>query len=448
MKKLLSIILATILCLSLFTVFGCKQETNDPKTYDVGTMNGNVVLMNGFEYFDRDVQLVRMFNEFGKIDQNSDMKYVHSGEKSLKLTPLGSRVHTANPFIVLPASSNRFKEVAFADFTKVEKVSLWFYNAEETPLNVGIGFGKGIIRMNSESRRDEIYKTNVEYFTLKSGWNFIDYTVQHALLAMQGLKITEVYGIVLEFDYVESHNLSDSPEVYIDDVYLTYADKAFTTEFKTEVKTGTTDSGNVFWSICDFENPIEQYYLYYNYTFPAPASAHPVIKTVFAGDYGVVTKTGVNALLIQKKHGGTVYGWPSMILPSAPIKAVFDAIGNDLVENTYNYELKFDIYNGANVANGFSLEFYEGFIPTSGATDMLAFWQSVSVPKNEWKTYSFNLGTINNKALAVLEAYPDSGIKTFLENPQIRMQWSRYNNESDLSDRPFFIDNVRIEKIA
>ncbi|MBQ9734295.1 MAG: hypothetical protein IJV95_00410, partial [Clostridia bacterium] len=189
--------MAIALSFSLSGLIACDVKSDE-------SVEKSQVLWNGFEYFDRDVQLIRLFNEFGKVDQNSNPEYVRSGEKSLKITPLGSRMHNANPYFMVPASSTRFEEVAFGDFTNVDKLSFWFYNAEETPVNVGIGFGKGSLKM--EDRRDIMQKTNVEYFSLNSGWNYIEYDVQPALLKMQGLNLQAVNGVMFEFDYVESHD--------------------------------------------------------------------------------------------------------------------------------------------------------------------------------------------------------------------------------------------------
>ncbi|MBR2330477.1 MAG: hypothetical protein IKA40_04450, partial [Clostridia bacterium] len=154
MKKLKAMLLASILCLSTLAVAcggggnsssstpvqsgSSQSETSSldsssvddtPKAGDVGViLEGDKVLMNGFEYFDRDVQLLRMFNEFGVLSDNEDETFIRTGEHSLKITPLGHRMHTANPYFLLPSSSLRFSEVAFGDFSNVDTVSMWFYN--------------------------------------------------------------------------------------------------------------------------------------------------------------------------------------------------------------------------------------------------------------------------------------------------------------------------------
>lgn len=424
LKKWKMLILSGILALSALGCTACK-DSEPPAATDGKT------LMNGFETFDRDVQLIRLFNEFGRVEQNSDKQYVRSGEKSLKLAPLGARLTTANPYVLLPTFSTRFEEVAFGDFSNVDTVSCWFYNAEEENVNVGIGFGKGVVSMNSTSRRDEIRKTNVEYFTLKNGWNYIEYVVEPAYLAMQGLDIESVYGIIFEFDYVTSHDLADSPTVYLDDVCLTYTDTPKSAEFTMNVATGTTEEGNKYWSISDFEDSKEAYYYQYFYTYPAPHSAFPVYKTVYAGDYGVMAKSGTRALLVQKKHGGGNYGWPGLFISDTVVKAVFAAIGDDILENPQNYAFKFDLYNASAYTGGWSVG-YENTV----------LFSSIQVQAGQWGEYSCTFATIDGYK-------EESAEKSFTQSlGTIRFLWSRYNNDEDLSDRPFLLDNVRIEKIA
>ena len=422
-----------VLCFSLSSLIACDDKDN-------AETGNSEVLWNGFEYFDRDVQLIRLLNEFGKVEQNSNPEYVHSGEKSLKITPLGSRMHNANPYFMIPAISTRFEELSFGDFTKVDKLSFWFYNAEETPVNVGIGFGKGTLKM--DDRRDIIQKTNVEYFSLNNGWNYIEYDVQPALLKMQGLNLQAVMGVMFEFDYVESHDLKDSPEIYLDDITIKYTDTAKSQVYSTTVKTGT-NNGNPYWVISDFENSTDAYAYMYNYAYPAPVSAHPIIKSVFAGDYNVITKDGLRALLIQKKHGGNYYGWPVIHLATEPIKAAIDAIGQDIYDNPYNYVLAYDCYNGSNYTGGWSHEFYKGSIST---------WQSFSTNAKTWKTYSYNIGTLMNLYQTYKTNNPDTELMSWLDNPHFEFRYSRHykdtNTAAENADRPFFLDNVRIEKIG
>lgn len=436
-KNIKALLLASVLSLSSLALClgGCKKDGTGESSGAETTMQADVgsvladgkTLMNGFEYFDRDIQLLRVFNDFGVLNDNTDKKYIRTGEHSLKINPVGSRVHSANPYFLISSSSLRFEEVAFGDFSNVDTVSFWFYNSEEEDVNVGIGFGKGSLFTSGADKRDHIYKTNSEFFTLKNGWNYIEYNVEPAYLQLQGLNITEVYGITIEFDYVESHKLADSPTVYLDDVCLSYTDAPKSTDFSMKVKTGTTDEGNPYWSIADFEDPLEAYYFAYLY---GPETAVPVVKTVFAGDYGAITKHGTQALLIQKKHGGDKYGWPRLTLHEEVIRAVFAAIGDDILENPQNYVFKLDVYNASKVINNaFTIQF------TDATSDG---WKGGE--PGTWSTWSTTLARIDGKKKTDVPYTQSQGKITFT--------WSRYPTAEDLSDRPILLDNVRIEKIV
>lgn len=438
-KKLKALLLAAILSLSSLAACAgsCSGSNGDNSSGDTGNkipqgevggiLEEDKVLMNGFEYFDRDIQLLRVFNDFGVLNDNTDKQYVRSGEHSLKINPVGSRVHSANPYFLISSSSLRFEEVSFGDFSDVDKLSLWFYNSEEEDVTVGIGFGKGSLFTSGADKRDHIYKTNSEFFTLKNGWNYIEYNVEPAYLQLQGLNINEVYGITIEFDYVASHKLADSPTVYLDDVCLTYTDTPKSTDLAIKVKTGTTEEGNPYWSIADFENPLEAYYFAYMY---GPETALPILKTVFAGDYGAITKQGTQALLIQKKHGGDKYGWPRLTLHENIIKAVFAAIGDDILQNPDNYVFKLDVYNASKVINNaFTIQF-------DGAT---SYGFKGGAP-GTWSTFTTTFGEVDRRKKTDVPYTQSQGTIIFA--------WDRYPTASDLSDRPILVDNVRIEKIV
>jgi hypothetical protein len=148
-----------------------------------------------------------------------------------------------------------------------------------------------------------------------------------------------------------------------------------------------------------------------------------------------MAKSGTQGLLIQKKHGGSYYGWPVVRISETVVKAVFDAIGEDLQNNPQNYAFKFDLYNASAYTGGWSVEY-----------EHAATWGSISVKPGEWNEYSYVLANVDSKMGVktdgtTYEAFSKVG-------GAIEFRWSRYNTESDLADRPFILDNVRIEKIA
>lgn len=426
-NRVICILLTLFMLLPIFGACGEREKQ---------TENTGKTLMNGFEKFDRDIQLIRLINEFGRLEENSDKKYVRTGEKSLKITPRGSRIHTANPYFVLPTSSMRFEELDYGDFSKVDNISFWFYNNETEDVNVGIGFTKGLLRIDADTRREYINKTAVEYFTLKNGWNYVEYKIKPMYLALQEVNLEEIYGIVVEFDHIISNHLGDSAEIYLDDVELTYTDEVRSADFTMEVEKGKTADGNDYWQLCDFENPLETYYYSYYYSYPAPREGYPIVKTVSAGDYNAVTTKGTSALLIQKKwgtdRGGS--GWPSLMLHKEVIKAVFAEIGDDIRTNPQNYALKWDVYNASDVKDTLNIRF-EG-------DKSVPEINTVTVEPGRWNSYFALISSID-KAINV-----DKGYKPFSEEPGfLFFFWYSYTSAAK-DDRPFLVDNLRIEKIS
>ena len=426
-NRLKSILLAVLMLVPIFGSCSKQEEAVQETT--------GKTLMNGFEYYDRDISLIRLINEFGRLEENTDKQFIHSGEKSLKITPRGSRIHTANPYFVLPTSSLRFTELAYSDFSKVDNISFWFYNNEAQNVNVGIGFTQGLLRMDTDTRREHINKTAVEYFTLKKGWNYVEYKIRPMYLALQNVKLEEIYGVVVEFDHIISNKLGTSAEIYLDDVVLTYTDEERSSDFTMEVEKGKTADGNDYWQLSDFENPLETYYYSYYYSYPAPREGYPIVKTVSSGDYNAVMTKGTSALLIQKKwgtnRGGS--GWPSLMLHKEVIKAVFAEIGDDIKNNPQNYALKWDVYNDSDVKDTLNIRF-------EGDKSVPAI-NTVTVGSKQWNSYSATISSIN-------KAIVKEGYKPFSEDPGfLFFFWYSYTTEAK-DDRPFLVDNLRIEKIS
>ena len=437
-KKLFSILTSGLLFLICGSGCNFSNVEATVSKNDLGqTTSSGGTLINGFEVFDRDVQLIKLFNEFGRLEKNNDKKYVRSGDSSLHVQPFGGRIkqNTANPFFLLPTTSTRFQELGFGNFTKVDTVTFWIYNAEEEALNVGVGLQVGNIKsVGGAPTYDIVQTTWSEYYSLRSGWNFIEYEILPAELEMQGVSLEAVSGIAFEFDHVWSNDFADAPDLYIDEVCLNYleTEKTGTLDLsitKTTWLDGETERDS--WTIFDFESGNASKYFYYAHSFPAPMAGEPVLKHVFAGDYGAIAEDNAQTLLMLLKHGGKQKGeCPVMYMYGEVMQAAIKAIGNDIVENPQNYAFRFDMYNGSAVNYRFALEY-------SGAST----WEVFDTVAGEWKTYSVNFGFINSKA--------KSGNEVFTKAPgAVRFAWSDYSLTENIEDRPFLIDNMRIDKIA
>ena len=436
MKRFIAIILCLTLIITCGTTIGCEKEqgetiTNQSLGYKLKTGG---TLINGFEVFDRDVQLIKLFNEFGKLEQNDNLEYVKSGKNSLHVQPFGGMIKqsTANPFFLLPTTSTRFPELGFGNFKKADKISFWIYNAEDYALNVGVGLQVGNISgVGGHPHYDKVQTTWSEYYSLRPGWNFIEYEILPAELTMHGVVMDAVRGIAFEFDYVWSDDFSDAPDLYLDEVSITYLNEEKTGEINIPITKTVNADGKDSWTIFDFESGNASKYFYYAHSFPAPMAGEPVLKQVFAGDYGAIAPDNAQVMLWLLKHGGKQKGeCPVMYIYGEVMQAAINAIGSDIKEHPENYAFRFDIYNGSTVDYRLALEY-----------DNATTWELCPTKVGKWSTYSVNFGFINSKV--------KDGKEVFTENPgKVRIAWSDFSLTENIEDRPFLIDNMRIDKIA
>ena len=430
MKRNIKTFISTLCVVATFSMFvvSCEKEGTATVTDE------NITLMNGFEDFDRDIQRLRVFNRFGRLEANTDEQYVKSGEQSLHVQPFGGRiaVSTANPYFIIPTTSTLYSVYRYNNFSDVETLSFWAYNAEESPLNVGIGMQAGDIgTVGGRPSADKVQRTAMEYYVLQNGWNYVEYEINAAYLELQGVTVENVKGIAIEFDYVWSNDFADAPDVYIDDVSLHHTDepRESTVIFDGEKK--QTQDGVISWSVCDFEKPSQAWY-FWTRSAVTPPAATPVVKQVFAGDYGALAQDGGQTLLISAKHGGKQKGsYIGVFLYADAVKAAIDAVGADLQNNPQNYAFKFDAYNAGDVTTGFSV----AFVGTATGA-------SFSIAPHTWKTYmSLNFADLNARS--------DDINKPYTQNVgDVRFAFSDYSKTGNYADRPVLIDNVRIEKIA
>ncbi len=443
MKKNLMKILSLV-CAAGFALLGAGCELTDTISGLFKKQEGNgKALMNGFEVFDRDVQLLRVFNRFGRLEQNTDKEYVKSGESSLRVQPFGGRIinNTANPFFIIPTVSTRFSELAFGDFSKVDKVSFWVYNTEDEELNIGVGFQtENIAVIGGRPTMDKVRRTTTTYYTVKSGWNYIEYEVLPAYLTWQGLDLKQVLGIAFEFDYVWSNDFADAPELYIDDVCLSYTDETKPTEVEIPITKTKTSAGLDTWVLCDFETSMQEWYFFSGMLSGPVAAGQPTVKRVFAGDYGALTTEGSQALLVQKHHGaGQRADYIGLFMYPEVMKAAFNAIGEDFQNNPQNYRFAMDIYNGATVADTISV----AFVGTNNRNSS----SSITTRAGEWNNYSYHssFDFINE---IVRGDSTDTSLNYTVNPSYLRFAWGDYSSTGVYDDRPILIDNLRIEKIA
>ena len=429
-KKLTALLLTGLMSFSL-----CSCELSTVKGYlglqETKNEQSDVVVLNDFEEFEKDVQIIRLLNGFGQVNHNEDKAFVKSGEKSIQLRPKGFNYCTVPPFIVMPTYSQRFG-FGYGDFTKVDSLSMWFYNAEETPVEVGVGLTSAAI--NNGQWYNTVSRVAAAYYSLNPGWNRIEYEVLPEWLGLQTtFKLNEVHGIYIECPYSESPRIDDTVTLYVDDVRLHYTDETRTTDInKIELK---ADTVNGVWEIADFESSTENTFFTMKRTGSAnPMSCVPTAKVVNSSKHNVTTTSGDNVLEITLRAGSGQYGWPFLYGSEALMKYAFSKVGQDLIDNPQNYEIVFELYNAQDFKMGLTL-----YLKDSEGKDAISYGTSVKADAKSWTTFRRNLGELTEA----------STNNDYAANPgEFVFASAQYASAEDTSDRYVLIDNIRIEKIA
>lgn len=425
-KQIFATALSSLLLFSAISFSACdKAENGENQGNDPNVGNAELVLLNGFENFERDFQLLKLVNKFGQVNVNEEAEYVRSGKFSAQLRPLGFGTSTAEPFLVLPTYSTRF-EFGYGDFTNVQKLTFSVYNAESEPLEMGVGLTTGAIA-SLVNRLPVVSKTSTEYFTLQSGWNEVEWIFDPAVMSMQNeFDMMAVQGVYLSFKGLRSFETDVAPTLYLDDVYIHYgAPKSATLDLQLK-----SDAENGVWEILDFERFSQTYAYWLN----APTTHFPTAKIVSAQSAGIIAPTNnVLETTIRPSFGEPGYSY--LYFSGEPFRQALAAIGEDVVNNPQNYVIKMDVFNASAVAlttNSDALQI--GF----GVGNSWAITQTVSdLSPGCWGTLEANCAEIKTKDGAL-----------FVENPAyVRILFPLYTTETDKRDRTFYFDNIRIEKV-
>ncbi len=427
-KQIFATALSSLLLLSALSVSSCdnaEDEATQAKNPNEG--NPDLVLLNGFESFEQDFQILKLVNKFGQVNVNEEAEYVKSGKSSAQLRPLGFGTSTAEPYLVLPTYSTRF-EFGYGDFTNVQKITFSVYNAESEPLEMGVGLTTGAIA-SLTNRLPVVTKTSTEYFTLQSGWNEVEWIFDPAVMSMQNdFDLTAVQGVYLSFEGLRSFEMDVAPTLYLDDVYLHYgAPKSTTLDLKLK-----SDAENGVWEILDFENFSQTYAYWLN----APTTHFPTAKIVTASSAGIIADTN-NLLEVTVRPSFGQPGYSYLYLNGAPFKKALAAIGEDIKNNPQNYVIKMEVFNASEVA--LTTEGEENVLSVGfGVGDSWAMTHTVSnLASGCRKTFEANCAKILTKSGTL-----------FVEDPSnVRIMFPLYTTDTDKRDRTYYFDNIRIEKV-
>ena len=392
---------ALALCLCFITPFlGCAEKPDSHETPE-----NNVITIANFEQWQPDFGLMRVMPSFGKVSKNDDANFVKSGVSSAKIQPLGGKSDVKLPLMYFPTVSTRFG-YDYSDFSKVESVDMWMYNAESKEMRVTVGLLASILNaMEVETMRGET-------FTLAPGeWTRVRYYPAREVLSITG-DLTEVPGIYLEFENQNARELKDAPTLYLDDVTVTKNPNLEEVGSIMTFKDG---------SVLDFESTWQKYAVYAKADSAKCKADVEVVKTA---DYGITGLQGDYALRVVTHKGDLFEGsYPAIVIP----EKIMQACGmKDVAKDDYGKtSLEFDVYNDSDRVMRFFVE--AGSKTTGGHYAMRCEVNARS--KLHYKVSFFEAEEHNAGSVSDPSTW--------------KISWAEY---TDRDDQVFYFDNFKIVK--
>lgn len=175
---------------------------------------------------------INMMDGFGRITRSDEQ--AHDGSYSAKLQPLGSVTDPSAPYFYYPMQMEGEEGYHYADFSKLEKVSFFMYNAEAEEREVQLAIVASISDVYSTD-----YKVVGTYSLAPGEWTKVEYTPDYE--GLQDLcDITNVAGLGFVFENQNSSSIADAPVLYLDDLTLSVSEEPLA-----EIRTSEPGRGEV-----------------------------------------------------------------------------------------------------------------------------------------------------------------------------------------------------------
>ncbi len=223
MKKSIVICCALLLTCSSAAVLSACKDDSDKETQK---------MFATYETWQDGFYNINMMDGFGRITRSDEQ--AHGGSYSAKLQPLGSHTDSASPYFYYPMQMEGTGGYNYTDFSKLENVTFWMYNAEKEEVTFDFCIVASVA---------DVYGT--DYKSVKSctlapeQWTQITYTPDYN--ALQDMcDITNVAGIAFLFENCNSADIADAPVLYLDDLSISAADHPLA-----EIKTSTPERGEM-----------------------------------------------------------------------------------------------------------------------------------------------------------------------------------------------------------
>ncbi len=404
MKKLLrlfSLILSIILCVSIMPACSASSQ----------------VALYDFETWKPDFSCIKGGQHFGVIRRNKDVEFCKSGNYSAKVMPIGGHInkYAIPPYFWFPTNSSAWG-FDYQDFTKVDYVSCWVYNANDVEKNVTMGLVDnyvGFEKVDRLSGKNFVLKPNSwNELILPMNFDLMASTINYELLSSSNYTFTQesikkiegIYFSFLEAIYEEEEY---APVYYFDDLNIVYK--------KTEniIKpVSLYDKNSQTKTLLDFESDWHKDVLnidIFNYV------TDPLGKIVNDSDMQVKATSGKSMYELNFKlfkytdqddylfedpglgsNGLPLRFWNSFGIPEYLVREFYKTyVYNSELENPYiipkadwnKWYFTYDVYNASLVEYNLDIRFYtkggkNNYIKeTTGCTPNT--WNTIRIPLSE-----------------------------------------------------------------
>ena len=223
MKKSIVICCALLLTCSSAAVLSACKDDSDKETQK---------MFATYETWQDGFYNINMMDGFGRITRSDEQ--AHGGSYSAKLQPLGSHTDSASPYFYYPMQMEGTGGYNYTDFSKLENVTFWMYNAEKEEVTFDFCIVASVADVYGTD-----YKSVKTCTLAPEQWTQITYTPDYN--ALQDMcDITNVAGIAFLFENCNSADIADAPVLYLDDLSVSAADHPLA-----EIKTSTPERGEM-----------------------------------------------------------------------------------------------------------------------------------------------------------------------------------------------------------
>lgn len=223
MKKSIVVCCALLLTCSSAAVLSACKDNSDKETQK---------MFATYETWQDGFYNINMMDGFGRITRSDEQ--AHSGSYSAKLQPLGSHTDGSSPYFYYPMQMEGTGGYNYTDFSKLENVTFWMYNAEKEEVTFDFCIVASVADVYGTD-----YKSVKTCTLAPEQWTQITYTPDYN--ALQDMcDITNVAGIAFLFENCNSADIADAPVLYLDDLSISAADHPLA-----EIKTSTPERGEM-----------------------------------------------------------------------------------------------------------------------------------------------------------------------------------------------------------